>query len=313
VAFFVWWNNDTVVVNDDNPVVSGNVGSITGLECDGHDRRPIAVMFASDPVARPLYGLSKADIVFEMPVTPDGVTRMMAVFQCEYPDEMGSIRSARDAFITLAASIQSIFVHWGGEKNALEKLDEGIIDNIDALKYEKTVFYRRAQILPPHNGFTDMKRILDVSEDLEYDFNNSFGGYPHKENIGPKNLGNLTKTIFIDYNAPYDVRWTYNEKEGYYVRDRGRKTEIDGANGDQITADVVILMDAKSKALNIDYLDVDIGGEGDARIYQGGIVISGTWVKDRSDIFSKLYFYDKKGDEVEFLPGKIWVEINTRI
>ena len=309
LSFFIWWNKSIDVINTDHSTVSGNLSVITGLECDNYNRRPIAVMLASDPVARPLSGIGQADIVFEMTVTPDGITRTMAVFQCLDSGEIGSVRSARNGFIPMANSLGAIFVHWGGERTALEKLDDGVIDNVDALKYEGTVFYRRAQILPPHNGFTNIEKILKISEDLDYRLTNFFEGYPHKKEIGPKNIANLTNTIFIDYEFPYNVKWVYDEEEGVYKRERGGLPEIDGNNGEQVTARVIVLIDAESKVLNKDYLDVDVSGQGKARIYQGGIVVSGTWEKDKSDINSKLYFYNDDGEEIQFLPGKIWIEI----
>src|SRR5437870_3059468 len=73
--------------------------SIAGLKCDNAQRRPVAVMMPSDPEAKPLSGISAADLVMEMPVTPNGVTRFMAIFQCQTPKEIGSVRSAREDFI----------------------------------------------------------------------------------------------------------------------------------------------------------------------------------------------------------------------
>src|SRR3990167_11243831 len=52
------------------------VARLSGVRCANSDHRPLAVMVSSDPEARPLSGISQADMVFEMPVTPSGVTRM---------------------------------------------------------------------------------------------------------------------------------------------------------------------------------------------------------------------------------------------
>ena len=124
ISFFIWWNKE-ITVTGLNPwqAQPGPKSSVSGLECANADRRPLAVMMAGDPETRPLAGIGQADIVFEMPVTPDGITRFMAVFQCEDPKEIGSIRSAREDFIPLAAGLGAIYAHWGGEKEALEKLD----------------------------------------------------------------------------------------------------------------------------------------------------------------------------------------------
>lgn len=158
IVFIVWWNKE-ITINNGISIINKNEtprSLITELDCPSTEVRPIAVMLASDPEARPLSGISQADMVFEMPVDPTGITRFMAVFQCEKPKEIGSIRSARNDFIPLAASLGTIFAHWGGEHDALEKLDNHILDNIDALKYEGETFYRKAGTRPPHNGFTNM-------------------------------------------------------------------------------------------------------------------------------------------------------------
>lgn len=63
------------------------------------ERRPIAVMLGNDPVARPLSGLSKAEMVIEMPVLINDITRLMAVYQVNSPSEIGGVRSARHNFI----------------------------------------------------------------------------------------------------------------------------------------------------------------------------------------------------------------------
>src|SRR3989344_6469508 len=70
----------------------------TPVACS-QNARPFAVMLSSDKEARPLSGISQADIVFEMPVLDIGFTRIMAVYKCAYPKEVGSIRSSRMDFV----------------------------------------------------------------------------------------------------------------------------------------------------------------------------------------------------------------------
>ena len=194
-------NNGISIVNKDEVLKS----PITGLDCPSADVRPIAVMLASDPEARPLSGISQADMVFEMPVDPTGITRFMAVFQCEKPKEICSVRSARNDFIPLAAGLDTIFAHWGGELGVLEKLDARIIDNVDAMKYEGTVFYRKAGVGPPHDGFTNLDLLTKKAQDLKYDFKNSFPGYPHQEKEPKKNLSNLIDQISVNYPGRHAV------------------------------------------------------------------------------------------------------------
>ena len=76
IIFIVWWNKE-IIINNGISIINKDdtsISSITGLACSGADVRPIAVMLASDPEARPLSGISQADMVFEMPVDPTGIT-----------------------------------------------------------------------------------------------------------------------------------------------------------------------------------------------------------------------------------------------
>lgn len=314
IAFFIWWHKD-INVNNSGPnqaVINNQPKSpISGISCEYADKRPLAVMMSSDAITRPLSGIGQADIVFEMPVTPGGVTRMMAVFQCAEPSDIGSIRSARDAFIPLAASLDSIFAHWGGEHGALEKLNNHIIDNIDAMKYETVYFYRKPGIKQPHNGFSNFNLLMKGATDLNYSLGDTFSGYPHQDGTAPKNIADLVDEISIDYPSPLDVKWSYGQDDNSYSRTRGGEAEIDKNTGTQVKASVVIIMRTTAGTISKDYNTVDVSGQGIAEIYQNGIKITGTWKKDPAQLNSKIYFYDPSGQEIKFTPGKIWVEIVT--
>jgi hypothetical protein len=90
------------------PVNEGNVSPITGEACENWNRRPIAVMQPGDVTARPASGFSQADMVFEMPVITASITRLMGVYGCNTPDAVGSMRSARHDFLSLAKGLDAI-------------------------------------------------------------------------------------------------------------------------------------------------------------------------------------------------------------
>jgi len=316
VIFILWWNNKIEIFNNNGDTGSDepkNVSSIAGLECENQAQRPISVMMASDPEARPLSGIGQADMVFEMPVTPspDQVTRMMAVFQCEKPAEIGSVRSARRDFVPLAAGLNSIYAHWGGEHGILDELNKKIIDNLDAIPNPGDAFIRKAGVKAPHNGFTSYDKLIKSSELLKYNLANNFSGYPHDSGKPKRNLSNLSDTIDIDYASPYNVRWTFNQDTNIYLRTRGGKAEIDKSTNQQVSSSVVIVMKTNSTFDYDQYVNVRVTGEGEAQIYQNGVVINGKWKKDAATLGSKLFFYDEGNKEIKFLPGKIWVEITT--
>lgn len=312
-VFLVWFNDSGFEVINSNKVEAAKFGepaSLTGENCSNSTRRPIAVMLAGDPITRPLSGLSEADIVFEMPVAPNGIVRFMALYQCTEPQEIGSIRSAREDFIPLAGAFDAIYVHWGGEREALAKLNAAILNNIDGMIYEGSVFYRKNSLPMPHNGFTNLSRVKEKADQLHYSFTNTFEGYPRTNKETPKNLSNITNVITVPYPKPYyDVEWKYDETAGLYKRWRGDELEIDKNTNSQVSSSVVIVMETESHDLNRDYISVKTKGQGRATIYQKGTSTTATWKKNVNGIDGKLYFLDEKGKEIELQIGKIWVEV----
>lgn len=310
-VFFFWWSKNIEIKI--SPIKEeGVVSSISGTGCDNAKRRPIAVMMASDPETRPLSGISQADIVFEMPVTLNGITRMMAVFQCGEPKEIGSVRSARQDFIPLAASLRAIYIHWGGEHKSLSELNNYIIDNIDALKYQGNTFYRKKGIRAPHNGFTRLDLLFEKAKELSYNLDDHFEGYIHQKEPESKNLSSLVTKINISYNFSYGVVWTYNDQTNTYYRVRNGIPETDKDTSNQVTASVVIIMKTNSRLLRDQYIMVDTVGNGEAEVYQNGVLIGSHWKKDPGSLENKLTFYSQNNKEIEFVPGKIWVEIVTQ-
>jgi len=273
-------------------------------ECHNQGRRPMAVMIAEDVEARPLSGIGLADIVIEMPVVTGSITRMMAIFVCEDPAEVGSVRSARHDFIPLALGFDAILAHWGGSHFVLDELDKRVIDNLDAMPNYFETFYRKRGIPAPHDGFTSMERMLNAAEKLGYRLTNEFEGYPP---TGDHPQGDKMQIITIGYKYPYNVRYDYNPESNSYFRWRGGFKELDALNGEQVETKNVVVMRAASRQIGGGYNDVDILGEGEAVVYRNGEEVRGTWSKKEAE--DVLRFYDENSEEISFVPGKIWIEV----
>ena len=287
---------------------------LSGLPCENAKERPIAAMLGSDEIGRPLSGLAAADLVFEMPVITGGINRLMAVYLCEEPKEIGSVRSARHDFIPLARGVDAIFVHWGGSHFALDKLDKGIMDNLDALKNPFDAFWRKTGVAAPFNGFSSFKELKNAAQKLGYRLEGNFEGYPRLENFSSS--ATSTKVLTIGYPGQFQVEYQYSPVTNNYARFRGGTKEMDKNTKTQVLASNVVLMTAFSRQIEGQYNDVDVEGQGNAVVYRNGEKIKGVWKKDIKNQASKLFFYDEKGEEIKFVPGQIWVEVvepGTRI
>lgn len=302
-------NNQENQASDPRPLYDE---PLTGQRCAHGNRRPLAVMLAADAVARPLSGISQADIVVEMPVLTGGITRYMAVFSCGEPAEIGSIRSARHPFLPFALSFDSVYAHWGGSYLALDILNLKLLDNIDSIKNPFDVFYRRSDRLAPHNGFTSFDRLDQTIEKLGYRADNQASLYPH---IKDEAQLSVNQNISVGYPSPYNVDFSYDYKKNAYARSRGKEKEIDAADQKQVEVKNIIVMIAESRQISLDYNDVTVEGEGDLAVYRNGEVIKGKWKRARevydrkTDTDRKYYFLDSEGKEIGLVPGKIWISI----
>ena len=116
-----------------------NVNLLTGLPTltDGAiGKRPVAVMVNNVDAALPQYGISAADLIFELPVEYD-LTRLMAVYgdYTQIP-EVCSIRSCRYYYPILAVGFDAIYVNWGmNESVARPTVNSMDIDQYDGDEY----------------------------------------------------------------------------------------------------------------------------------------------------------------------------------
>jgi len=313
LLIFLWRYSDrTIEINNQmanltNEITSDEVSPLSGLPCSNYQRRPLAIVLANDPVTRPLTNLSQADLVIEMPVITNSITRIMAFYVCNSPNEIGSLRSARHDFIPLAVGMDAILVHWGGSHFALDELDAGVMDNIDAMKNPYNAFYQKLSIPQPHNGFTSMSRLINTANKLGYRLENEFEGYPFKQENSKQKTDKVLK---IGYSYPYNVSYQYDSATNSYLRYRTNLKEIDKSNNQQIKAKNVVVMRSFSKQIQgPDYNDLDLEGTDQCQVYQNGEVIPCTWHKSEKNPLSKLKFLDTNNKEIPFVPGQTWIEI----
>jgi hypothetical protein len=298
-----------IVVDNSGTPATGKVSPLTGEHCTGSSSRPIAVMLGSDPEARPLSGIGGADLVFEMPVTPNGITRMMAVYQCNNPTEIGSVRSARADFIPLSQGLGALLAHWGGEAGALQKLNAHVTDNVDALLYEGSTFYRKSGIPKPHNGFTTLALVRSRAALLGYTASSSTPAFPHLATEPLPNIADIVDHVSVQWPQGMDVEFRYDTSTGRYLRFRGGQPEMDAATKTQVTVRVVVVMSTDAKFLLDQYISVRTIGQGVAAIYQDGQRTNALWKK--STATDPLRFTDENGKPIPLAVGPLWVLIDA--
>lgn len=324
---------------------TGPVSPISGIACDAWNKRPVAVMQPSDVQARPAAGFSQADMVIEMPAFTGSVTRLMGIYICDIPKEIGAIRSSRHDYIALAKGLDAIFIHWGGSHFALDLLGQKIIDNYDCMTggyCERWDVSGKMRL--EDTGHITKENVLAMIDAKKYRTEGNFAGYVHQADatLDQRPAGGHLRVAF---KKPYDAEYDYDKATNSYLRTWGEDIDTDRNNDQRVAPKNIVVMTAVSEQITTeqDYLgkglsdpwanveeikkngtesisgrynNVQIGDpwydssdSGEAHYYMNGQEYLGTWKKDRSRLDSKLFFYDQSGQEIKFVPGQIWVEI----
>ncbi len=308
-------------VQNNLPIANeGNVSPISGLACENWNRRPLAVMQAADIPARPAAGFSEADMVIEMPVITASITRLMGIYVCNYPPEVGSMRSSRHDFIHLAKGLDAIYAHWGGSHFAKEILNRGVIDNLNCCNdggrsAGQCCFRKSGMSRGVDSGYARPADLARCARDFGYRMENKFSGYPHQPEA-PESERPESGHLRVAFAGPFAASYDYDKASNSYLRTWGKDEDKDRNNGRRLAPKNVVVMIAKSYQIEGQYNNVELGDpwqdssdSGEAHYYFNGKEYHGTWKKDKSDIASKLFFYDESGQEIKFVPGQIWVEI----
>lgn len=295
-----------------------NASPLTGVQCDNYKQRPIAVMMAGDNVARPLSGLSQAEIVVEMPVITGSVTRLMGVYVCNLPDEVGSIRSARHDYISLVRGWDAIYVHWGGSHFALDELktgkrytgeDLGKVPDIDAIS-SSGPFFRKSTVPAPHNGFVSLPKVIELAKKREYALETNLEGYKFqsKNTIEAEKQDSKNGKLYVGFGGVFATSWEYNIEDNSYTRYWAEQKDVDRGNNDaEIKAKNIVVIRASSRQIEGQYNEVTIYGKGEGKIYHNGQEKTITWKKE--GFKDTLRFYGEDGQEILLVPGQTFIQV----
>ncbi|MEX0649602.1 MAG: DUF3048 domain-containing protein [Candidatus Andersenbacteria bacterium] len=288
--------------------IDATLSGLSGRTCDGANRRAIGVMMPSDPITRPASGFAPADLVFELPVLVNDVTRLTAVYQCGRPGEIGSARSARHDYLFLAEGVDAILAHWGGSYHALNRIDVGEFQTINALQNPHNAFYRKAGIQAPHNGFTSYDRLWEALQKIGYRTETNFKGYSFKDDI-PTDQRIAGGTLSIAWPGAYRVHYEYDPATNRYQRFWAGVKQVDGEDSTPVAPSVVAIMRAANGPAEGPggYNDVDIEGTGELLLYQDGQEIKGTWTKNILEKKDPVHFLDQQSNPITLTRGQVWI------
>lgn len=295
------------------------VNPLTGLDIspEGAGKRPVAVTIGNGKEALPQYGISKADVIFELPVEY-GITRLMALYG-DYTDipEICSVRSCRYYFPILAVGYDAFYVHWGQDETvATDILNMLDINTMDGMRNSYELFHRDETRLISgynyeHTGVFDGPGLVEALEkaemrtDLQVHKTDPFFLFSDKVKA---HEGQASKKPSVRFSHDYSSTFLYNETSGIYYKQHSGKDHRDGLTGEKLGFTNLFLLET-----NISVRDamgrIDLnweGGEDFTGYYiSQGIAEKISWTKE--DIYANLEFTTEDGTPLSVNPGKSYI------
>jgi hypothetical protein len=171
-------------------------------------QRVLAVKIGNTLPERPATGLSKADIVYLIPVE-GGLSRIMAIFSSHYPRVMGPVRSARQDDIKLLGQFgRPAFVWSGAQPALLPRVEHSRIADLYAgIGRVAGDFYRSFDRPEPYNLYARTKALLKDAPNASVARNIGFRFGPAPPGGQPK------RSASVSYPAA-SFRFTWRPKLG---------------------------------------------------------------------------------------------------
>ncbi len=289
-------------------------------------KRPIAVMFPIDRKAQPQYGISRAEIFYEI-MEEGTMSRQMGILQdWEDLERIGNIRSIRDYFIYEALEWDAILVHFGGPeifvKPMLTRADVENINGVGGILGDSyNAFFRIPKnSRSEHTAYTDGKRLLAAIERAGFSRTHRKeywqpARWKFASAEAPRTLEDHPDAVSateLDMKESFPVtRPTlhYDSTNRLYYRSIYGKPQTDAATGEQLAFSNVLIESAVSGRRGAsEYLYFHVlDSVRDGWYMTGGRMIHVHWVKN-SD-YEPTRFYDDDGNEITLNAGKTMIFI----
>ncbi|HET6785359.1 MAG TPA: DUF3048 domain-containing protein [Erysipelotrichaceae bacterium] len=279
--------------------------------------KAVAVLVNNSAIARPHYGLSKADVVYEVIKEEYLETRFMAIFEGEFPEKVGPLRSIRVPFVRIFNEWQTALVHYGGAGSVAQDGTKNP-DSVNALDLLKKIyvpyrfdavagindsyFFRTTDKPAPHNAYIELK---DASKDFPDVWVKDHFAFDEEDF---STSDDLATTIEIDYPTKTENKVTYefDQTTGHYNRFINDEIHLDALYDVQIAATNIIVQYLEHTEVK-GYVLVELKYRGDADYFVNGKHVSGYWVKDFED--DTTHWFTENDEELILLPGTTYIQI----
>lgn len=300
------------------------ISSTTGLPASGEAYTPILTVLDNAEDAYPHWGVSQADIIFQIPNAGSGATKLLALFADHYPEGAGGARSARATMVPIAMAWDAAFAYAGGPELDNKNVDPVKLMKSFGMRTSGRTFslmggyaHRVSGIASPHNSSA---HILEIHQKLLAD-GVTFTERPFLFTDEPRTEGEDATFIEVIHrgddaksnsnHASY-ATYTYDEASGAYIRTNSSGDYVDRDNNELVTfANVIVLRVPFSWNSGYLYLKNHLVGSGVAEFFQNGKYVRGAWFRKSQE--DRIVFVGPDGEELPMQRGKSFIVVTNDV
>jgi len=281
--------------------VPGPIAPLTGLEDPTGavaGRCAVTVKIGNTADAHPQTGVMAADVVYEE-VVDGGITRLVAIYNSQAPEQVGSVRSVRPTDQSIVWPIKGVFAFSGGNTYELASIANAPVTKLD----ETTAgpMMSRGPGRAPNNLFAHVDQMYGACEDPPPP--PLFAYRP----VGTPSAGAPVTSVAVSFGRGYDTSWDWDPAAGVWLRSIFRAPDNDPDGNRVSTANVVVMEVAYPPDPSGTTVQADMVGRGDVWVLTDGKVTQGYWV--RTDKEKPAELYDTALKPIALTPGQTWVEL----
>lgn len=268
----------------------------------------IAVKIDNTSSGRPQVGIAAADIVFEE-LVEGGVTRYLAVYHTEIPEEVGPVRSGRPQDADLVRSLGGVFVFSGVGNSNVREIIRG--SGLQLVEHDTSggtpdgeYFFRSSRKPAPWNLHISASALAEAYGSLSAPVQ-QFEYSTDPSQATAVMVGEDAQSVQVGFSKGVDSRWEWDAASGTYLKFLSNGSPDTDADGTQISATNVVV-------LTPNYFDVEglpsakiSGTKESAIVFTGGKVVGGLF--DASELGEPISLIHGEDEPVTLAPGKTFV------
>ena len=299
------------------------VSDLTGEFIDESiaNQRPVAVMVDNEKKALPHYGLTKADIIYEMVNSTDNdrVTRLMVMVKdWKAIEQLGNVRSARATNCMIAMEWNAILCHDGGPfyindyiaLPSLDNLSGGFSRIPNGKAYEFTEYISEGEVA----------KRLDANN-IETEYNNHYEGthftFANGVELVDGEVANKVQLPFPHNSSELE----YSEEDKvYYYSEYGEPHLDPGNDNAQLCFKNVIIQQADMLTHSVTEASGKVNYDQNGYMFyqlenssgKGYYLVNGKMTKitwEKGSLTSPTRYFDENGKELVLNVGKTYIAI----